>query len=104
MLLELFIIAYAIAAGYVAAGLVSSFYSLMTNRPASFQVAASTMIGRALQVPVIVFGGPFIVMRNALRSRAIENQSLSWLCLSLLIVVTWSFISGLFVIHIALSL
>lgn len=99
---ELFIFAFAIATGYVAAGLTSSLYSLLTSRPASFQNLPDSLAERLLHVPIFVIGGPFILLRNALRGRIIEGRPVSWLALSSFIVVGWSFISGLFVLHLAL--
>lgn len=101
---EALVVMFAIATGYVAAGLVSSLYSLLTNRPASFRVVSEGLAERLLLVPLIVFGGPFILSRNAVRGRVIENRPIGWLCVSLTIVLSWSFISGLFVIHLALSI
>lgn len=104
MAFELIVIGFAIATGYVAAGLVTSLYSLVTNRPASFQTPADSFGQKVLQVPVVVLGGPFILLRNALRGRAIENRPLGWVFMSLFIVMSWSFVSGLFVMHLALSI
>ena len=104
MWFEVFVLLYAIATGYVAAGLVSSFYSLMTSRPASFEIVSDKVVDKLMQLPVIVMGGPAILMRNAVRGRLIEHRPVGWLFASLAIAVSWSFVSGLFVIHLALSI
>jgi len=99
---EILIIFYAIATGYVASGLIASFYQLVTDKPASFQSVPDGMVMRLVTVPVLMFGGPAILLRNAVRGRLIEGRPVIFLGLSALIAASWSFISGLIVLQFAL--
>lgn len=101
---EFLVLFFAVATGFVAAGLVSSFHTLVTNRPASFRLDDQSLPARLAHLPLIVFGGPSILMRNAVRGRLIERRPMGWLWMSLVVVASWSFVSGLFVLHVALSL
>ena len=51
------------------------------------------------QVLVLVFGGPLVLMRNAIRGRLIEHRPVSFLVASTVIASLWCFFSGVFLIH-----
>lgn len=104
MLYELAIAAYAAACGFVAAGVLGSFYQLVTDQPARFAIDLGT-IGRGLAgVLMCAFAGPFIIMRNAIRGRLIENRPVGWLVASTAIATGWSLCSGVVVVQLALAM
>lgn len=101
-MLDLLIVGYIACAGFVAAGLLGSLYQLVTNQPPRFNFAGETAAGFVTGVLMCVFAGPFIIMRNAIRGRRIENRPLGWLVASSTIAGMWSMCSGLMVMHVAL--
>ena len=104
MLLELAIAAYATACGFVAAGILSSFYTLVTNRQVRFAVELETFWRGIVDLVLCAFAGPFIIMRNAIRGRMLEQRPVGWLVASTAIAVGWSLCSGIVVVQFALAM
>lgn len=104
MLVELLLVLYAVAAGFVAAGVLGSFYQLVTGRYPAFLVDTDGIASALGAVVVCVFAGPFIIMRNAIRGRIIEGRPIGWLAASAAIAAGWSLCSGVVVIEFALVL
>lgn len=94
---------FATGTGFVAAGLVGSFYRLVTNKPASFQIWDSTLIGQVAGVLTLVFAGPNVILRNALRAQVFENRPPAWLLISFFIAMMWSCLSGIFLLSLMLA-
>lgn len=95
--------ALAVATGIVAAGLASSFYRLVSGRPLSFSLLTASLPEVLAGIASLVFGGPAVIMRNAVRARVLEQRAWIWLCLSAMIATFWSFMSGLFVLSLLLA-
>ncbi|WP_417671793.1 DUF6949 family protein [Roseibium sp.] len=104
MLSELFVAFYIGCAGFVAAGVIGSFYQLLTDQPPRFNIAVESFLGTIAALGLCLIAGPFIIMRNAIRGRRIEGRPIGWLVASSTIAGMWSLVSGLFVTHFALSL
>lgn len=104
MLYELAIAAYAAACGFVAAGILSSFHQLLTDRPVRFAIDLETMGKGLLGVLLCAFAGPFIIMRNAIRGRMQENRPVGWLVASTAIATGWSLCSGIVVVQLVLAM
>ncbi|MEP3277813.1 MAG: hypothetical protein ABJN26_21310 [Stappiaceae bacterium] len=104
MFFELLLAVYIGCAGFVAAGLIASFYQLVTNRPARFALESETLIRILATVAIVIFAGPFILMRNAIRGRRIEGRPIGWLVASTTIAGMWSMCSGVVVIQFALAI
>ncbi|MCE1237967.1 MAG: hypothetical protein LWW93_16580 [Hyphomicrobiales bacterium] len=104
MLYQLAIAAYATTCGFVAAGILSSFYTLVTNRPVSFAVELGTLWRGLVDLVMCAFAGPFIIMRNAIRGRIIEQRPVGWLVASTAIAAGWSLCSGIVVVQFALAM
>lgn len=102
MLSELLIALYIGCAGFVAAGVIGSFYQLVTDQPPRFSFAVDSIFGAFASVGVCVMAGPFIIMRNAIRGRRIEGRPIGWLVASSTIAGMWSVCSGIFVMQLAL--
>lgn len=94
---------FSVATGFVAAGLTGSFYRLVTRKPPSFQVWSDSVFGQIGGVVTLVFAGPNVILRNALRAQVFEHRPPAWLLLSALIAMMWSFLSGVFLLSIILA-
>jgi hypothetical protein len=70
---------YLVLIGLVAGGITVSGYRLVTNHQPSFHARPETAIGAFGQVLVLVFGGPLVLMRNAIRGRLIERRPMGFL-------------------------
>jgi len=87
------------AMGFACAGVAASFYKLVTSRPISFELADAARYHLLLGFVVLMFAGPAVIMRNAVRGRMIERRAIQWLILSTVIAVLWSFLAGITLIH-----
>lgn len=101
---ELALAVYLGCAGFVISGIVGSFYQLVTGEPLRFAISVETWIKGLLSFALCVFAGPFIIMRNAIRGRRIEQRPLGWLVASSTIAGMWSVCSGIMVVHAALTI
>ena len=102
MLFDVLIVGYIACAGFVAAGVLGSLYQLITKQPPRFNFAGETLMAFLAGLFLCIFAGPFIIMRNAIRGRRIENRPLGWLLASSTIAGMWSMCSGVMVINVAL--
>jgi hypothetical protein len=101
---DLIIAGFAMASGFVAAGVIASFYQLVTETPARFDISADRMWAGTLKVVLLMFAGPAILMRHAIRARIIERRPLGWLAASLAVSAAWSLCSGVVVLEFALAI
>lgn len=97
------VFAYTIAVGFVAAGLISSGYQLVTNRQISFELLFQRSSLAVFAVIALVIAGPAVIMRNAIRGRLVENRPGHWLAMSTLLSAGWSFLQGVFILSILVS-
>lgn len=95
---------YFCVAGFAAAGLLASLAQAITARPPQFMISSETMVGGLGGAVVCVFGGPFIIMRNAIRGRLLERRHAGWLVASSVIALIWSGCSGIVLIDVAQTL
>ena len=101
--LEVFALAYVTCVGFVCAGILATMYQIVANRPAGFRVSLESWSSTAASVLVCTFAGPFIIMRNALRGRRIENRPIGWLFGSSAIASVWSACSGVLVLNLLMG-
>ena len=85
----------ALMIGFAVAGLISSGYQLVTQRPASFRLLEqgphpSTFAA----IPFLAFAAPFIIMRNTIRGRRIEQHRFEAVMIATIIAGIWSIMSG----------
>ncbi len=104
MFVEFLLAIYLGCAGFAAAGVIASFYQLVTDRPARFALESATFLNIVGTIAIILFAGPFILMRNAIRGRRIEGRPLGWLVASTTIAGMWSMCSGIVVVQFALAI
>ena len=89
----------ALALGFAVAGMVSSGYQLLANRPASFGLLGEGPSPFAIAaVPFLVFAAPFIIMRNTLRARRMERRRAELVMVATVIAGVWSLMSGTVVV------
>lgn len=91
---------WAITAGYVTSGLLSSLYQWLRAEPVSFRLLVSGGLGLSLiAMPLLVFAGPAVLARNVWRGRVIEGREWRWIVASAGIILCWSFITGVIVLE-----
>ncbi|SON55597.1 hypothetical protein HDIA_2056 [Hartmannibacter diazotrophicus] len=90
--------------GFVASGVIASFYQLVTTRPCRFELAEEGTFPVIAAIITCMFAGPVILMRNALRARRIEHRPVSWLFATTLIAGGWSLCSGTVVVSLCMAL
>ena len=86
----------ALAFGFAVAGLIASGYRLATSRLPSFSMLSAGPSPTAFaMVPVLMLSAPFLIMRNTLRGRRLENRRFEFVFMATLIAGFWSLMSGL---------
>ena len=86
---------FALAIGFALAGFLATGYQLATYRPASFHLLQRGPSPAALAaVPFLAFAAPFIIMRNTIRGRVIEDRSMQLVMIATVIAGLWSLMSG----------
>lgn len=89
----------ALAIGFAFAGLISTFYQLLTHRPASFRLLQQEARPASVAaVPFLVFAAPFIIMRNTIRGRIIERRRFEFVMIATILAGLWSLMSGTVVV------
>ena len=89
----------ALALGFAIAGLISTGYQLVTKQPASFRLLNQGPRPAAFAaVPFLAFAAPFIIMRNTIRGRRIEQRRIEFVMIATVIAGIWSLLSGTVVV------
>lgn len=101
---ELIVAFFSLALGFALAGALSSLYQLVTARPARFSLDTDTIVLGIVQTFLIMFAGPAILMRNAIRARRIERRPVGWLFASTCIAGAWSLCSGVMLMPVFIDL
>jgi hypothetical protein len=94
---ELFVILFAIAAGFTASGIVANLYRLIAKKPASL----GERIG---YYAVMVVAGPNVLLSNATTSLRKKNCSRGAYWLAAAVTAYWSFVLGLFMLNMTMAL
>ena len=87
--------------GLALSGLLASAFELFTERRASFSLLEAGGVSAAMALPVLVFGAPFIILRNTLRGRRIEGRPIPFVMLATIIACGWGLLSGKVAIDLA---
>lgn len=101
---DLFVSSFLIATGFVSAGILASFYQLVTAEPVRFDIEQDKLLSGVMMVLILMFAGPAVLMRNAIRGRMIERRHAGWLVASTAIAAGWSLCSGSVVIEFVFAL
>ncbi len=94
----------ALGLGFALAGLLASAFELVTERRASFRLLQSGGLTALASVPVVAFSAPFIILRNTIRGRQLEQRPFGFVMLATVIAGVWSLMSGRLVLDLALFL
>jgi hypothetical protein len=86
---------FSLALGFAVAGLIASFYQLVTRRPACFRLLQrGPRPSTFAAIPMLVFAAPFIIMRNTLRGGQSKDRGFSLVMVATIIAGGWSLMSG----------
>jgi len=100
---DLIVLGYAGAVGFVAAGITSSFYRMITAEPARFGFFGETALALVTTVVFCALTGPVIIMERAIVARRLERSPIRWFAMGTLIAAIWSCCLGLLVLEIVLA-
>lgn len=85
----------AVGIGFALAGALVSAYQHFARRPAGFGLLSQGAVPQAFAaVPFLIFAAPFIIMRNTVRGRRIENRRFEFVMLATVLASLWSMMSG----------
>lgn len=85
----------AVGIGFALAGALVSAYQHFARRPAGFGLLSQGASPQSFAaVPFLVFAAPFIIMRNTVRGRRIENRRFEFVMLATVLAGFWSMMSG----------
>ncbi|KQT82135.1 hypothetical protein [Methylobacterium sp. Leaf466] len=87
--------------GLALSGLLATAFELFTERRASFSLLDRGGVAAAAVLPVLVFGAPFIILRNTVRGRRIEGRPIPFVMIATMIACGWSLLSGRLVLDAA---
>lgn len=104
MLREVLLLLYAGAIGFVAAGITTSFYKMVTSERARFGPNGSGVLPLASAFLFGAVSGPVIVVTEALRSRRSERIPMAWVWIGVGVAGLWSCCSGILLLHLILTL
>jgi hypothetical protein len=91
-----------LALGIAFAGLLASTFELFTARRASFRLLQTGDMKALASVPVVVFSAPFIILRNTIAGRRVENRPFAFAMLATLIACFWGMMSGKLMLELVL--
>jgi hypothetical protein len=84
----------AVLLGFAFAGLVASAFELVFERRASFSLLKTGDLWAIACVPLVVFSAPFIIVRNTILGRRLENRPFVSVMAATVIACVWSLVSG----------
>ncbi len=91
---------HTLALGFAIAGLLASFYQLVTERPPSFTLLSGRVEPSAiLAVPFLLLVAPFIIMRNTIRGAEYEHRNAGFVMIATVVAGLWSLASGTLVVR-----
>jgi len=86
---------FSLLIGFAVAGALVSAYQALADRPAGFGLLQTGPgPGAFAAVPFLVFAAPFIIMRNTIRGRRIEQRHMLFVMMATVIAGIWSLMSG----------
>lgn len=97
-------ICYSILVGVVAGGIIGSLHQFCADRRPSFTYIPDGFLAKLWTVVVLLFSGPLIIMRNAIRARILLHRSPVWLAATTAIATGWCFASGVTITAMALAI
>jgi hypothetical protein len=90
---------FALTIGFAVAGCCSTGYRLVTERFPSFRLLeVGPAAARFAAIPLLMFAAPFIIMRNTVRGRRLEQRRMQFVMIATVIAGVWSLMSGTVVV------
>jgi hypothetical protein len=90
---------FAVLVGFALAGALANGYQAFVQRPAGFGLLSHEATSKAVAaIPFLVFAAPFIIMRNTVRGRQVQNRRFEFVMMATIIAGFWSMMSGTFII------
>jgi hypothetical protein len=93
---ELGVLAYCAAVGFVAAAVIASFYQWVTAERAEFLVFRASMADIVVSVLITMFAGPFIVARKILLGLRSKELTALPAAIGAILAGMWSVCAGVF--------
>jgi hypothetical protein len=93
---DILVVMFATAAGFTASGIIANLYRLLATKPKSMQAQAA-------YVAVMVVAGPNVLLGNATNSFRTKGCSKFAFWLAAAIAAYWSFVLGLFLLDVVVS-
>lgn len=88
---------FAMTAGFTASGITANLYRILAEKPQS-------VVGKTAYIAVMVVAGPSVLFENAAKSFRAKGCSAFAFWLAAAIAGYWSFVLGLFVLEVSLTL
>jgi hypothetical protein len=94
----------ALLLGFAFAGLLASGFEVVTAHRANFRLLQTGGMLALASVPVLVFCGPVVILRNTASAHKLERRSFHILTLATVVACVWSLMSGRLVLDVAQAL
>jgi uncharacterized membrane protein YhaH (DUF805 family) len=104
VLREFLLLLYAIAVGFVAAGITASFYKMLSSEPARFALFGQSVLAWVTTFAFCALTGPVIVVDMAVKRVRDEKLPLTWLAAGVGIAAMWSCCVGIVTLELVLVL
>lgn len=101
---NVFVFSLIVVTGFICAGFLQSVYQIATNKVISFDLSKEKGLEMLFSIITLIFAGPFILVRNSVRAFIIEKRHGGWVAASTAISILWSFVSGMFLLNIYLTM
>ncbi len=91
---------FSLLIGFALAGALVSGYQALAQRPAGFGLLQQGVAPRSfVAVPFLMFAAPFLIMRNTLLGRRLEQRHrVEFVMMATVLSGFWSLMSGTFVV------
>jgi len=103
VLREFLILLYAIAVGFVAAGITASCYKMLCSEPARFALLGQSIAAWFTTFAFCALTGPVIVVDMALKRVREEKLPLGWLAVGVGVAALWSCCVGIIMLELVLA-
>lgn len=94
---------YCAATGFVVAGVIASFYQLVTLQAADFLVTQKSVAGHLIAVLLSMFAGPVILAGKVVTGLQSRTIAVLPAFVGFMVVGMWSVLAGLFYLSVVLS-
>jgi hypothetical protein len=101
---DAFVLGYASTVGFVAAGIIASFYKWMTSEPARFALLGESTLALVTSFAFFALTGPVIIVEHMLRNYRTGKGPAGGLFAGAIVATLWSCCSGIIVLSVVLSL